>query len=108
MDYAGMQVFDGCPHNPAVCKKARYNAVPEEFDVSCPHQGLPVNLRCPQRIPAVHNIDLFGQQGKVQGVRGGGVAPAYDQDRFALIEPAVAMGAVMDAFPYQFLFLFNP
>ena len=76
-------------------------AVPAEFHVGCSHQRLMIDLRCPQAVPAVDEIDLFCNTGQGQGVRRGGIAAAHHRHGLAPIGCAVAGGAVVNALAHQ-------
>ena len=73
-------------------------ALPTELHVGRVHQRLVIDLRRPQAVPAVDEIDLFGNTGQGEGVRYGGVAAAHHSYGLASIGCAVAGGAVVNAF----------
>ena len=56
-----------------------------------------IDLRCPQAVPAVDEVDLFCDAGQGQGIRRGGVAAAHHCHGLAPIGRAVAGGAVVNA-----------
>ena len=72
-------------------------AVPAKFHVGRVHQRLMIDLRSPQAVPAVNEVDLFGNTGQGQGVRRGRVAAAHHRHGLAPIGRAVAGGAVVNA-----------
>ena len=72
-------------------------AVPAELHVGRVHQRLMIDLRCPQAVAAVDEIDLFCDTGQGQGIRRGGVAAAHHRHGLAPIGRAVAGGAVVKA-----------
>ena len=73
-------------------------AVPAKFYVGRVHQRLMIDLRCPQAVPAVNEVDLLGYAGQSKCVRCGGVAAAHHRHGLAPIGCAVAGGAVVNAF----------
>ena len=82
-------------------------AVPEEFHVGRVHQRLMIDLRSPQAIPAVDEVDLFCNTGQGQGVRRGRVAAAHHRHGPAAIGRAVAGGAVVNALSNKRFFAGN-
>ena len=56
-----------------------------------------IDLRCPQAVAAVDEVDLLGNAGQGQGVRRGGVAAAHHRHGLAPIGRAVAGGAIVNA-----------
>ena len=73
-------------------------AVPAKFYVGRVHQRLMIDLRCPQAVAAVDEVDLLGNTGQGQGIRRGGIAAAHHRHGLAPIGRAVAGGAVVNAF----------
>ena len=71
-------------------------AVPAKFYVGRAHQRLMIDLRCPQAVPAVNEVDLLDYAGQGQGIRRGGIAAAHHRHGLAAIESAVAGGAVVN------------
>jgi len=72
-------------------------AVPAKFHVGRVYQRLMIDLRSPQAVAAVDEVDLFCNTGQGQGVRRGGVAAAHHRHGPAPIGRAVAGGAVVKA-----------
>ena len=72
-------------------------AVPAKFYVGRAHQRLMIDLRCPQAVPAVNEVDLLDYAGQGQGIRRGGIAAAHHRHGLAPIGRAVAGGAVVNA-----------
>ena len=70
--------------------------VPEEFHVGRVHQRLMIDLRCPQAVAAVDEVDLFCDAGQGKCVRRGGVAAAHHRHGLAPIGRAVAGGAIVN------------
>ena len=79
-------------------QQRRDGAVPAKFYVGRVHQRLMIDLRCPQAVPAVNEVDLFCDAGQGQGIRRGGIAAAHHRHGPAAIGRAVAGGAVVNAF----------
>ena len=82
-------------------------AVPAELHVGCVHQRLVIDLRRPQAVPAVDEVDFFCDTGQGQGVCRGGIAAAHHRHGLAPIKGAVAGGAVVDALAHQRLLVGN-
>ena len=56
-----------------------------------------IDLRSPQAVPAVDEVDFFCDAGQGEGVRRGGIAAAHHRHGLAPIGGAVAGGAVVNA-----------
>ena len=94
---AGVDILQPKPCQAVLVQQSRDGAVPAEFYIGRVHQRLMIDLRCPQAVPAVDEVDLFCNTGQGQGVRCGGVAAAYHRHGPAPIGRAVAGGAVVNA-----------
>ena len=95
---AGVDVLQPQPRQAAFVQQSGNGAVPAEFYVGRSHQRLMIDLRCPQAVPAVDEVDLFCNAGQGQGIRRGRVAAAHHRHGPAAIGRAVAGGAVVNAF----------
>jgi len=82
-------------------------AVPAELHVGCAHQRRMIDLRCPQAVAAVDEVDLFCDAGQSQSIRRGGVAAAHHCHGPAPIGRAVAGGAVVNALSNKRFFAGN-
>ena len=88
-------------------QQRRDGAVPAEFHVGRGHQRLMIDLRCPQAVAAVDEVDLFCDAGQSKCVRRGGVAAAHHRHGLAPIGRAVAGGAVVNALSNKRFFAGN-
>ena len=66
-----------------------------------------IDLRCPQAVPAVDEVDLFCDAGQGQGIRCGGVAAAHHCHGLAPIGRAVAGGAIVNTLSCERFFAGN-
>ena len=88
-------------------QQRRDGAVPAELHVGRVHQRLMIDLRSPQAVAAVDEVDLLGNTGQGQGVRRGGIAAAHHRHGLAPIGRAVAGGAIVNALSYERFFAGN-
>ena len=82
-------------------------AVPAEFYIGRVHQRLMIDLRSPQAVPAVDEVDLFCDAGQGKCVRRGGIAAAHHRHGLAPIGCAVAGGAIVNTLSCERLFAGN-
>ena len=82
-------------------------AVPAELHVGHSHQRLVIDLCCPQAVPAVDEIGLFGNTGQGKYVCHGGITAAHHRHGLAPIGRAVAGGAIVNTLSCERFFAGN-
>ena len=98
---AVLEIFDLDTCHTAVGKDLGHGAVPHEFHVFSLHERLVVDPGGAEGITAMDDVDLIRDAGEVESVGYSRVAAAHHGYGLSLIEAAVAMGAVVDAFARQ-------
>src|SRR5437773_2871419 len=71
--------------------------VPDHLDLGVREGPLLEDLRRPQLVAAVYDVDLAGVTGEIVRLLDGGIAAAHDREHLALEKRAVAHRAVRDA-----------
>ena len=94
---AGIDVLQPKSRQAVFMQQRGDGAVPAEFHVGRSHQRLMIDLRCPQAVAAVDEVDLFCDAGQSKCVRRGRVAAAHHRHGLAPIGRAVAGGAIVNA-----------
>ena len=95
------------PRQAAFVQQRGNGAVPAEFHIGRVQQRLMIDLRRPQAVAAVDEVDLFCDAGQGKRIRRGGVAAAHHRHGLAPIGRAVAGGAIVNTLSCERFFAGN-
>ena len=86
---------------PVLAQEPDHGGIQDKLHILRPLHPVHQGGRRPKLVPAMDEIHLAAQGGKIQRVRHGGVAAAHDGHLLAPIEGPVAGGAIGDARPHE-------